>query len=84
MSLLSSMTTVLTEQYPFMLDHLWVLNESVLVQTVWSVAKQFLTEVQQAKTRLLRKNISKELEKFYCLHQLEKRFGGKRPNVGCG
>ncbi|KAH0474175.1 MAG: hypothetical protein KVP17_000026 [Porospora cf. gigantea B] len=83
MSLLSSMTTVLTEQYPFMLDRLWVLNESILVQTVWSVAKQFLTEVQQAKTMLLRKNISNELSKFYCLHQLEKRFGGKRPNVGC-
>lgn len=81
MSALSDMTNTLTRQYPFRLDRMFIINDSLFIQTVWQIAKQFLTEVQQQKMNFLRSGYDKELLKLYAPHHLEKEFGGTRDEI---
>lgn len=75
------MTNTLTRQYPFRLDKMFIINDSIFIQTVWSIAKQFLTEVQQQKMNFMRTGYAKELLKIYAAHHLEKEFGGTRSEI---
>eukprot|EP01071_Lankesteria_metandrocarpae_P002015 Lankesteria_metandrocarpae@DN2029_c0_g1_i1.p2 len=77
-SALSDLTTTLTKQYPFRLDKMWIINDSLIMQTFWSVIKSFLTEVQQQKMNFCRHGYQKLLLKEHACHQLEKTFGGTR------
>ncbi|KAL8444853.1 hypothetical protein Emed_006041 [Eimeria media] len=80
-SALTDMTSTLTKQYPFRLNRMLIINDSFFVQTVWNIAKQFLTEVQQQKMLFLRSGFEEELLKEYTPWQLEKSYGGTRPEA---
>ncbi|KAL8442125.1 hypothetical protein Emag_006630 [Eimeria magna] len=80
-SALTDMTSTLTKQYPFRLNRMLIINDSFFVQTVWNIAKQFLTEVQQQKMLFLRSGFEEELMKEYTPWQLEKSYGGTRPEA---
>ncbi|KAL8270637.1 hypothetical protein Esti_005458 [Eimeria stiedai] len=80
-SALTDMTSTLTKQYPFRLNRMLIINDSFFVQTVWNIAKQFLTEVQQQKMLFLRSGFEEELMKEYTPWQLEKCYGGTRPEI---
>nr|CEL72299.1 TPA: CRAL/TRIO domain-containing protein [Toxoplasma gondii VEG] len=77
-SALTDMVNTLTKQFPFRLHRMWIINDSFFVQTVWSIAKQFLTEVQQQK---MKTGFEVELLKDYAAHQLEKHYGGSRDEI---
>lgn len=81
LSALTDMTNTLTKQYPFRLNRMLIINDSFFVQTVWSIAKQFLTEVQQQKMLFFRTGFEEELMKEYTPWQLEKCYGGTRPEI---
>ncbi|XP_026193390.1 uncharacterized protein LOC34618466 [Cyclospora cayetanensis] len=78
-SALTDMTSTLTKQYPFRLNRMLIINDSFFVQTVWNIAKQFLTEVQQQKMLFFRTGFEEELMREYTPWQLEKCYGGTRP-----
>ncbi|CDJ58056.1 CRAL/TRIO domain-containing protein, putative [Eimeria maxima] len=80
-SALTDMTSTLTKQYPFRLNRMLIINDSFFVQTVWNIAKQFLTEVQQQKMLFMRSGFEEELLKEYTPWQLEKCYGGTRPEI---
>ncbi|KEP64377.1 UNVERIFIED_CONTAM: CRAL/TRIO domain-containing protein [Hammondia hammondi] len=80
-SALTDMVNTLTKQFPFRLHRMWIINDSFFVQTVWSIAKQFLTEVQQQKMKFFRTGFEVELLKDYAAHQLEKHYGGSRDEI---
>lgn len=80
-SALTDMVNTLTKQFPFRLHRMWIINDSFFVQTVWSIAKQFLTEVQQQKMKFYRNGFESELLKEYAPHQLEKHYGGSRDEI---
>eukprot|EP00920_Eleutheroschizon_duboscqi_P003025 GHVT01007219.1.p1 GENE.GHVT01007219.1~~GHVT01007219.1.p1 ORF type:complete len:698 (+),score=77.35 GHVT01007219.1:381-2474(+) len=80
-SALTDMVGTLTKQYPFRLNKMWIINDSFFVQTVWSIAKQFLTEVQQQKMAFFRSGFQQELLKEYAASQLETSYGGTRANI---
>ncbi|KAL8429440.1 hypothetical protein ACSSS7_006626 [Eimeria intestinalis] len=80
-SALTDMTSTLTKQYPFRLNRMLIINDSFFVQTVWNIAKQFLTEVQQQKMLFMRSGFEEELLKEYTPWQLEKSYGGTRPEI---
>lgn len=83
LSALSDVINTLTVQYPFRLHRMIILNDSLFIQTVWSIAKQFLTEVQQEKVAFVRNGppMKTLLLGLYAAHQLEEEFGGTRPEV---
>lgn len=81
MSALTDMTNTLTRQYPFRLDRMYIINDSIFIQTVWSVARQFLTEVQQKKMNFMRTGYTTELLKSFAAHQLEREYGGTRDEL---
>lgn len=80
-SALTDMTNTLTKQYPFRLNRMLIINDSFFVQTVWNIAKQFLTEVQQQKMLFFRTGYEEELMKEYTPWQLETIYGGTRPEI---
>ncbi|OEH73644.1 CRAL trio domain-containing protein [Cyclospora cayetanensis] len=80
-SALTDMTSTLTKQYPFRLNRMLIINDSFFVQTVWNIAKQFLTEVQQQKMLFFRTGFEEELMREYTPWQLEKCYGGTRPEI---
>ncbi|KAL8426814.1 hypothetical protein Efla_007141 [Eimeria flavescens] len=80
-SALTDMTSTLTKQYPFRLNRMLIINDSFFVQTVWNIAKQFLTEVQQQKMLFMRSGYEEELLKDYTPWQLEKCYGGTRAEI---
>eukprot|EP01069_Polyplicarium_translucidae_P013051 Polyplicarium_translucidae@DN732_c0_g1_i1.p1 len=80
-SALTDMTSTLTKQFPFRLDRMYIINDSIFIQTVWSVAKQFLTEVQQQKMNFFRTGFQEALLRDFAVHQLERSFGGSREEL---
>ncbi|PHJ23594.1 cral trio domain-containing protein [Cystoisospora suis] len=80
-SALTDMVNTLTKQFPFRLHRMWIINDSFFVQTVWNIAKQFLTEVQQQKMKFYRSGFEPELLKDYAAHQIEKHYGGSREEI---
>eukprot|EP00917_Polyrhabdina_sp_WS-2016_P001969 GHVP01004235.1.p1 GENE.GHVP01004235.1~~GHVP01004235.1.p1 ORF type:complete len:436 (-),score=73.50 GHVP01004235.1:50-1357(-) len=80
-SALTDMTSTLTKQYPFRLDTMYIINDSIFIQTVWTVAKNFLSEIQQAKMNFYKSGFKEILLATYAKHQLEETFGGTRTEL---
>nr|PIL98256.1 CRAL/TRIO domain-containing protein [Toxoplasma gondii COUG] len=85
---MQTLVQTLTVQYPFRLRKMFVLHNSRLIDGLWSVAKGFLTDVQQAKIATFKvdrdKNsleLTRELGKLVPASQLERKFGGERPDA---
>eukprot|EP00916_Digyalum_oweni_P002808 GHVL01005211.1.p1 GENE.GHVL01005211.1~~GHVL01005211.1.p1 ORF type:complete len:522 (+),score=91.75 GHVL01005211.1:447-2012(+) len=80
---LKEMAALLTKQYPFRLDRMYILNSPRVVQSLWSVIKTsgVLSEVQMEKINFYRSNFAEALLAEYAPHQLEECYGGSVPNI---
>ncbi|KEP63625.1 UNVERIFIED_CONTAM: CRAL/TRIO domain-containing protein [Hammondia hammondi] len=85
---MQTLVQTLTVQYPFRLRKMFVLHNSRLIDGLWSVAKGFLTDVQQAKIAIFKVDrdkssleLTRELRKLVPASQLERKFGGERPDA---
>ncbi|PPS92809.1 Sec14 domain containing protein [Cryptosporidium hominis] len=79
-STMSEISSLLTNQYSFRLYRMFILHDSLFIQTVWSLMKQFLTDLQQHKIVLSRNEIKTQLFKTVHPNQVEEHFGGLQRN----
>ncbi|KAK9173461.1 CRAL/TRIO domain protein [Cryptosporidium meleagridis] len=79
-STMSEISSLLTNQYSFRLYRMFILHDSLFIQTVWSLMKQFLTDLQQHKIVLSRNEIKTQLFKTVHPNQVEEHFGGLQKN----
>ncbi|KAL7065803.1 CRAL/TRIO domain-containing protein [Cryptosporidium serpentis] len=79
-STLSEISSLLTNQYSFRLYKMFVLHDSVFIQAIWNIMKQFLTDLQQHKIVLCRNDIKYQLFKIIHPCQIEEYFGGTEKN----
>ncbi|KAH8585039.1 sec14 domain containing [Cryptosporidium sp. chipmunk genotype I] len=79
-STMSEISSLLTNQYSFRLYRMFILHDSLFIQTVWSLMKQFLTDLQQHKIILSRNEIKTQLFKTVHPNQVEEHFGGLQNN----
>lgn len=79
-STMSEISSLLTNQYSFRLYRMFILHDSLFIQTVWSLMKQFLTDLQQHKIILSRHEIKSQLFKTVHPSQVEEHFGGLQKN----
>ncbi|OII77853.1 CRAL TRIO domain-containing protein [Cryptosporidium andersoni] len=79
-STLSEISSLLTNQYSFRLYKMFVLHDSVFIQAIWNIMKQFLTDLQQHKIVLCRNDIKHQLFKIIHPCQIEEYFGGTEKN----
>lgn len=79
-STMSEISSLLTNQYSFRLYRMFILHDSLFIQTVWSLMKQFLTDLQQHKIILSRHEIKSQLFKTVHPNQVEEHFGGLQKN----
>ncbi|KAJ1611544.1 sec14 domain-containing protein [Cryptosporidium canis] len=79
-STMSEISSLLTNQYSFRLYRMFILHDSLFIQTVWSLMKQFLTDLQQHKIILSRNEIKSQLFKTVHPNQVEEHFGGLQKN----
>ncbi|KAH7649702.1 sec14 domain containing [Cryptosporidium bovis] len=79
-STMSEISSLLTNQYSFRLYKMFVLHDSLFIQAIWNLTKQFLTDLQQHKIIISRNDIRSHL--FGMVHpcQVEEQFGGKQKN----
>ncbi|OII70818.1 SEC14 domain-containing protein [Cryptosporidium ubiquitum] len=80
-STMSEISSLLTNQYSFRLYRMFILHDSLFIQTVWSLMKQFLTDLQQHKIILSRNEIKSQLFKTVHPNQVEEHFGGLQKNI---
>ncbi|KAF8822962.1 CRAL/TRIO domain-containing protein [Cardiosporidium cionae] len=75
-SALSEIVALFTKQYPFRLNKMWIIHDSLFIQMLWNAAKGFLTEVQQQKMAFFRHGFREVLQQEYGIPQLEQHYGG--------
>ncbi|KAH8738657.1 sec14 domain containing protein [Cryptosporidium ryanae] len=79
-STMSEISSLLTNQYSFRLYRMFVLHDSLFIQAMWNLTKQFLTDLQQHKIILSRNDIRSHLFKMVHPCQVEEQFGGTQKN----
>eukprot|EP00915_Cephaloidophora_sp_WS-2016_P001058 GHVH01001447.1.p1 GENE.GHVH01001447.1~~GHVH01001447.1.p1 ORF type:complete len:550 (+),score=68.78 GHVH01001447.1:147-1796(+) len=71
----------LTMRYPFHLDNMFLIHDSMLIQTITPIVRTFMTDLQKLKIRIVRRRISSNDMKSFEPSLIEKQYGGHRDAI---
>jgi len=72
---------VMTRHYVGHLYKIYIINSPIWIGSIWSVFKSVLSDRQRAKTEFLKKPKDVCSGAKCARHQIEKQFGGTKPNL---